>query len=196
LNPATGRAINLMCDGGPDAGGAPVPCAQAPQLFLGTITPKTTGAVSSTLTLFNRFRIYGLVDFKSGHKLLDADLLARCGIFQVCDVNVNPQNYDPIYVAQIQNSSALTLVEAVVSDAGYTTLRELSLSVTIPERWARFARASQATITFTGRNLYTWTDYTGLDPETRSGLSSENLSFSQALFPTPAQFLTTINLSF
>ncbi|HJR62776.1 MAG TPA: SusC/RagA family TonB-linked outer membrane protein [Gemmatimonadaceae bacterium] len=196
FNPATGRAINLMCDGGPDAGGAAVPCAQAPQLFLGTPTPKVTGAVTSTLTLFNRFRIYGLVDFKNGHKLLDADLLARCGIFQVCDVNVNPQNYDPIYVAQIQNSSALTLVEAVVSDASYTTLRELSLSITVPERWARFARASQATITFTGRNLYTWTDYTGLDPETRSSLSTENISFSQALFPTPAQFLTTINLSF
>ena len=196
FNPTTGRAINLMCDGGPDAGGAAVPCATAPQLFLGTITPKTTGAVGSTVTLWNRFRLYGLVDFKRGHKLLDADLLARCGIFSVCDVNVNPQNYDPVYLAQIQNSSALTIVEAVVSDASYTTLRELSLSINIPERYARWARATAATLTFTGRNLYTWTDYTGLDPENRSGIAIENNSFSQALLPTPAQFLTTINLTF
>jgi hypothetical protein len=51
-----------------------------------------------------------------------------------------------------------------------------------------------------GRNLHTWTDYGGLDPESKSaqpkGVGGELDFFDQAVTPTLAQFVTTVNLTF
>src|SRR4029450_3953020 len=99
----TGRAVDLQCDGGP--GKQPAPCASAPFVFQGTITPKTTGAVANSVTLWKRLSLYGLVDFKRGNKILNTDETIRCAIFTTCDVNVNPAKYDPKYVAKAQNGS-------------------------------------------------------------------------------------------
>ena len=57
-------------------------------------------------------------------------------------------------------------------DADYIKLREVSFRYTVPETslppmLQRFG-VSQATINLTGRNLKTWTDYTGFDPEVGS----------------------------
>ncbi len=79
---ATGAPINVLCDGG--AGGAPVPCASAPSVFIGTMTPKVVGAGSVTIRLYDRIQLYGLVDFKAGHRSLNGDRLIRCALFRVC----------------------------------------------------------------------------------------------------------------
>jgi len=50
-----------------------------------------------------------------------------------------------------------------------------------------------------GRNLHTWTDYTGLDPESQSSQGGGTAAlefFDQAVTPTLAQFVTTISLTF
>jgi TonB-linked SusC/RagA family outer membrane protein len=45
-------------------------------------------------------------------------------------------------------------------------LREASVSFRIPDRFVRdIARAQTASISFTARNLHTWTSFTGFDPE-------------------------------
>jgi TonB-dependent SusC/RagA subfamily outer membrane receptor len=57
-----------------------------------------------------------------------------------------------------------------VEDASFTRLRELSLAYTFDRPWIRRTlgvRAVDARVA--GRNLFTWTDYTGLDPETGTG---------------------------
>jgi TonB-dependent SusC/RagA subfamily outer membrane receptor len=51
-------------------------------------------------------------------------------------------------------------------DASFFRLREASINFRIPDRFVRdFARAQSASISFTARNLNTWTDFDGLDPE-------------------------------
>jgi TonB-dependent SusC/RagA subfamily outer membrane receptor len=57
-----------------------------------------------------------------------------------------------------------------VEDASFTRLRELSLAYTFERPWVRRTlglRALDARVA--GRNLFTWTDYTGFDPETGAG---------------------------
>ena len=96
---------------------------------MGTITPKITGAVSNTVTLWKRLSLYGLVDFKRGNKLLNTDETIRCSIFVVCDVNVHPEKYDPKFVANAQNGSSLQIVDQFIQDASFAMaardLREL-----------------------------------------------------------------------
>ena len=158
-----------------------------------------TGAVSTSLTLWKRLSLYGLVDFKRGHKMLNTDETIRCAIFVSCEVNVRPENYDPKYVANAQNGSALVIVDQFIDDASFAMLREVSASYSLPERWARYARATRASFTLAGRNLHRWTSYPGLDPESRALTNADNPfqnAFDQAVTPTLAQFIATLNLTF
>ena len=188
----TGLATNVMCDNG--AGGE-APCATAPVVFLGTPTPKLTGAFTSTLSIGRNLRLFGLVDFKRGHKMLDTDGAIRCAIFRICEVNVNPQKFSPQYVANAQNGSALVIVDQFIRDASFSKLREVSASYTLPDRYARHVRAGRAVVTLAGRNLHTWTNYPGLDPESRAAIAGAS-QFDQAIVPTTAQFITTFTLTF
>ena len=53
-------------------------------------------------------------------------------------------------------------------DADYLKLRELALAFDVPDRVAAAVGAHNATIVLGGRNLGTWTKYSGADPEAGS----------------------------
>jgi TonB-linked SusC/RagA family outer membrane protein len=197
-DPTTKKAINALCDGGigHNPGGAPVPCASAPQVFVGTITPKASGAVNTSVTLWQQLKLHAMADFRKGNKLLNATDLIRCSIFLICEENVSPEKFDPRYLVTLQNASGLNYTDEFLQNASFWRLREVSATVSAPERWARRLRASAASVTLAGRNLHTWTPYRGLDPESRSQLGIQVDAFDQAVTPALAQFITTFTLTF
>jgi hypothetical protein len=69
---------------------------------------------------------------------------------------------------QARVASGYALTTAYFEDADYVKLRELSMSVDAPADVAAALRARAATITLVGRNLATWTGYSGPDPEAGS----------------------------
>ncbi|MGH7446820.1 MAG: hypothetical protein ACRELT_04630, partial [Longimicrobiales bacterium] len=78
-----------------------------------------------------------------------------------------------------------------MEDASFVKLREISLELMAPEAWAsRFFNASAASITISGRNLATWTDYTGLDPEINFAGSGSNFTTAEFLTQPPARYFT------
>ena len=70
--------------------------------------------------------------------------------------------------------------EACIEDAGFVKLREISLSYTIDAPWVqRTIGFSSIDLRISGRNLKTWSNYTGYDPETNlGGTISSNLGAS------------------
>ena len=83
-----------------------------------------------------------------------------------------------------------------VEDASFTKLREVALSLTLPKQFAARAGAGSAVLTLAGRNLHTWTKYSGLDPELNAAAQS---NFSTADFLTAPQvryFTARLALSF
>src|SRR5438132_8030221 len=48
-----------------DGKGGTMACASAPAVYIGRTTPSFEGGFSTTLTLWNRLRLYGLLDFRS-----------------------------------------------------------------------------------------------------------------------------------
>ena len=195
-DPATNRATNVLCEGNPGQG--PVACSSAPFVFIGTPTPKVTGAVSNTLTLFERLRLYALVDFKRGHRKFNADELIRCsGLLGVgmCEANFYPERYSPMYLAYAVGTALPSgTIAEYIQDASFAKLREVSASYTVPERfvWG----ASGATITVAARELHTWTKYRSLDPENNVGNSSLFTSQDQAITPPLTRLIATLNLRF
>jgi TonB-linked SusC/RagA family outer membrane protein len=53
-----------------------------------------------------------------------------------------------------------------IEDAGFVKLREVAVTYTLPNTFASSLGMSAVNVRVAGRNLVTWTDYTGQDPET------------------------------
>ncbi|HEU0297810.1 MAG TPA: hypothetical protein VFR37_00105, partial [Longimicrobium sp.] len=61
----------------------------------------------------------------------------------------------------------------------------------------RFRQLQGASLTLSGRNLKTWTDYTGLDPEVSNfGTQQIARGVDVAPFPPSRSFWLTFNLGF
>ena len=151
------------------------------------------GSLGATVTLFNEIRLYALVDWKTGFTKFDNNLRARCQVFNQCHENFFPEQYDPALIAEIQSGSPLR--SFIFSDGSFAKLREVSASVNLPDRLLGPIGASRATLTLTGRNLMTWTNYTGLDPEA-SFVEFGYTLLEQDNTPQLNQFTATLNLSF
>jgi hypothetical protein len=87
-----------------------------------------------------------------------------------------------------------------VENAGFVKLRELTLGYELPAGITRMisnGRAQRARIELSGRNLKTWTKYTGLDPEV-SNFSNVALGRIQDVTPYPPSrgYFFSINTTF
>lgn len=77
-------------------------------------------------------------------------------------------------------------VAAYLEDGSYVKLREASLRYNVAPRWARALGASSLDVEVAGRNLYTWTDYSGYDPEVNLfGASTAARGNDFAVYPIP-----------
>jgi TonB-linked SusC/RagA family outer membrane protein len=193
IDPTTGFATAVFCDPGA-AGGAPILCANAPQVFLGNTTPTAEGAFTSTLSFFSNFSIYTLVDFKHGYKKLDGNRRVRCHLFIECRENYFPKEFSPAIVGAVSSSA---YVSDLINDASYTKLREISLSYTLPGSFASRLGAARAQVSIAGRNLHTWTNYTGLEPEASFQGGTRGFGqWEQDVTPQLRSFVGTLRLTF
>jgi TonB-linked SusC/RagA family outer membrane protein len=191
-----GTATNVLCDAGP--GQAPVACAQAPLHFLGTPTPKRSGSLANTLRIGRNLQFFALMDFKQGNKQLNATDLLRCtgGLGAgLCEVNYRPENYDPVYLAEtVGNALATSIVHQWVEDASFAKLREISGTYTLPSGW--IPGTSHASFTLAARELMTWTNYNGIDPEVSSAGAGGVTAQDQALLPPLTRIIATLSIRF
>ena len=191
----TNRATNPMCDNG--AGGT-VACASAPRVYLGSSVPRREGSLTVGLTFLRDFRVTGFFDYRGGYKKLDGNYRVRCGAFVLCRELYYPDEVeDKALLAAVQAGTSYTY--HLIKDASFTRFRELSLTYTVPPRFAAMARASRASITLAGRNLALWTDFPGFEPEASFNSGTRGGSFGeweQNVMPQTRHFVTTVNLSF
>jgi TonB-linked SusC/RagA family outer membrane protein len=87
--------------------------------------------------------------------------------------------------------------EACIEDGSYVKLRELSLGYTFDTDWVRRAVGlTSIDLRVAGRNLKTWTDYTGYDPETNLGGAIQNTrGMDYFNMPQTRSFVFTVNLN-
>jgi TonB-dependent starch-binding outer membrane protein SusC len=130
--------------------------------FFGTPFPSHGGTFSTEVTWRQRVRLFALLDGRYGHSQFNLTEQFRCG-----QVNCRGRN-DPTAPIQEQLRAVAALLgsnQGFIEDAGFLKLRELSLTIFAPAEWASRIGASGLNFQITGRNLKTWTHYSGFDPE-------------------------------
>jgi len=84
-----------------------------------------------------------------------------------------------------------------IEDASYLRIQNISLSYNLPAKWARKAFIQSAKIYVNVQNVYTFTKYSGYDPEIGAYNQSSLLqNIDRGRYPTPRTYTLGLNLSF
>ena len=184
---------------------------RAAPVFIGPSQPTRELALNTGLTLFhNRIRIGGQLDYRGGHKLWNLTEEFRCrsglqGCQENYDRSVGLEKQADVVALRFVNPAARRTSFGFIEPGWFVKLRELSVTYNLPDTWARQFHATRASVTLTGRNLHTWTDYTGVDPEVNGqGQSSQSQGFNRNDFfvrdfvtqPPVRYWLVRVNLGF
>ncbi len=162
--------------------------------FKGASVPTRGASFSTEVNFLQHFRLYGLLDGRWGNKLDNATEQFRCQ-FAICR-GFNLAKSSLADQAAADAAVYYGLETGFFEDAGFLKLREVSLTYTAPGEWASRIGASTLSLTLTGRNLATWTNYRGADPEISQ---SGQFNFSVADFlsqPPVRYFLARVNVTF
>jgi hypothetical protein len=134
-------------------------------------------------------RLYGLLDYRNGGYVanLTNNYFDATGLL-ADTAAVNNRNFLFSNAGGGQN--------VYLERAGFVKLRELSVAYTIPATLTRslWSQAQDVRVEVSGRNLKTWTDYTGYDPEV-SNFSNQNIGRFQDVTPYPPSRSIFISLS-
>jgi len=178
--------------------------------YIGHVLPTNTQALSGDLTLFGKVTLSALAERRAGMFQNNQTEYFRCltgynrgaagSAGGQCSGAANPdasvEEQARFIAARFYNTQA-----GFIEKADFIKLREVSLTVAMPDRVGRWAQSTNgvssiasllrgASITLSGRNLHTWTDYTGVDPEINE--QGGNSNFNQDEFNTqpPLRYYT------
>ena len=169
--------------------------------YVGPSVPTNTQTFSGDLTLFQTLTVSATFERRAGQKQLNATESFRCTTqdatpaYNHCSALGNPNATLAEQAAFIGKRFISATDYGYIEDATFTKWRELSVRVGVPESLGnRVGALKGASLTLAGRNLKTWTDYTGLDPEINEAGGS---NFTQGEFNTqPPVRLWTLRFDF
>lgn len=155
---------------------------------IGDTEPDFRMAFANTVK-YGNFSLSMLLDWQQGSDVIN---LTRF----LYDASANTRDYEQNGAKRQQDWR--TNAAVYVEDASFLKVREISLTYNLPESYAtRIPGVKSARLTLSGRNLFTFTNYSGLDPEVSNfGNQAIARNIDVAPFPPSRSFWTSIDLGF
>jgi hypothetical protein len=180
---------------------------------VGDPSPDWTAGIRSSLRLFNNIELSGLLDIKQGGDVWNgtAGALYNYGTHKDTEIRGTSMTWSQWSGEPTVGPGATTAFvfdeawfrgngggfgsqgKQFVEDGSYVKLREIALDYSVPSGYARRFGMSSIGIRLAGRNLKTWTDYSGIDPETN--LTGTSPLRGQDYFNNPQARNFTISVS-
>ena len=180
----------------------------------GNPDPDWTGSIRNTFSIGDNLRISGLLDISMGNEMLNGTrgALYSYGTHKDTEAwhgagkdtifpGVGPgagkaarltwRSWGELGMGNSFNGPSGQFIE----DASFVKLRDVSISYSLTQPFLERFGFGTAEITLAGRNLKTWTDYRGIDPE--SNLTGQSLGRGVDYFNNPRtrSFVLGVNLS-
>jgi TonB-linked SusC/RagA family outer membrane protein len=164
--------------------------------YMGYSQPRDILTVQNGIDLFqHKLHLQALLDYKGGFILYNNTVSFYCQQFLTCydethtDVSLDKQAR--IVALRYKNPSSN---QGFLENGQFWKLREVSATITLPQRLASSMRARDVSLLLAGRNLHTWTAYTGIDPESNYGTGDVQTDFSTTAPRT--YFIARLNLHY
>lgn len=164
------------------------------EVFLGAQAPQDQFTLQPRVSFMQSIHLSALLEHQGGHVKNNST-----GSFRCSRANDRARN-DPTVDGWEQARCVATVFHGTTAgyweDGGFMKLREVALSWVAPATLASRVGAANARLTLSGRNLMTWTDYTGVDPEITRQAESE-FSTQEFLTQAPTRYWTArLSLTF
>ena len=173
--------------------------AKTDRVYAGPIDPRWYGSVSSDLT-FKSVALNVMMDYSGGNKKIDFshywDTRVRSGDHYLSLVNQPDGKTTPAADSLVDYVNTIGST-VFVEHADYLSLREIGVTVQIPDRWIARGGLKRASVRFSSRNVYLWTKFPGVDPQLNwRGNVSVGGSSDFDSQPVPRIFLLAVRTSF
>lgn len=159
------------------------PSSGSSRCYFGLPYPKYNGSFTANATIFRDLSVYALVDYAVGLSVLNntrnfqlafgndeesAQLADQLGIGSADDFpNLTPGTQEYMDAADAYARTNRNFDANLIEDADYLKLREISVRYSLNRLLATVPASPvrTASLTLAGRNLFTSTPYSGVDPE-------------------------------
>ncbi|MFC1575977.1 SusC/RagA family TonB-linked outer membrane protein, partial [Gemmatimonadota bacterium] len=178
VDPATGDALFTDLDADGNEIGTTTDPSSEDRMYVGSPHPDYFGGLRNTLRVAG-FDFTAFFQYSRGNSLFNGmrEYSDDGGYFydnKFGDVdddywtpdNPNASQPRPSYYGA---SGAREESDRWLEDASYVRLQEVTLGYTLPASFASRLKMQQARIYLAGRNLYTWTEYSGYSPDMNTG---------------------------
>jgi hypothetical protein len=177
----------------------------------GDANPDWTAAIRNTVRIGNNLRISGLIDIKHGGQMWNGTkgALYYFGAHEETEQYHGAgqnETFGDTYLQQLDvagpgagmsvpinwstwftdgiGSGFTGPASQFIEDAGFVKLRDITIAYTVRNQdWLARMGFTTLDVSVSGRNLKTWTDYTGIDPE--SNLNGQTLGRGLEYFNNP-----------
>ena len=165
--------------------------------IIGDPNPDWTASFANTVTIGDNLEITALLDGRFGNDV--ANFTRRITEFFGSDKVIEKEiNGDTIPMTYGRNPNGrINIYEEYIEDGSFVKLRELTLSYRVTHPVIQRVGASAMTLTLAGRNLFTITDYRGLDPELNlfsANTVAQGVDFSNT--PLSRSYVFGVNFTF
>jgi len=167
----------------------------ADPVFLGSPFPTRAFSLQPTLGIFSdRVQIRGLLDHRGGQRLHNFTASWRLGQNNTEEINDPSTPLDR--QARAVASKFLGTDAGYMENASFWKLREVAVTFNAPPSFAQLLGSDRVSMTLSGRNLATWTSYSGLDPELNEQGQSNFLTREFMTQPPVRYWIARVNVSF
>jgi TonB-linked SusC/RagA family outer membrane protein len=178
--------------------------------------PKWTGGLHTNIRL-GKWNVSALVDHKQGGQVMNTtrgslynfgthkdtekrDVMETFGSDLLKGPVTGPGAGTPVMIGEAwytgNGTANSNIVEEFAEDGGYTKLREISVAYTMDNSAIRRLGFSSVDLRVAGRNLHTWSSYSGLDPETNlAGASALLQGYDFFNMPQTRSFVFSVGLN-
>ena len=161
--------------------------------YLGEAEPPISGGFGTTLT-YKRLSLNAQFAFMTGHKIksfksYNGSLMNASRLNQLkTEANrwrkPGDITNEPKYTTSTATLSLLEITDDKLEDGSYLKCNLISLGYNLPSNLCQKLGLSQLRCTFNVHNLFTWTKYRGIDPETLGAFG----------YPSAKKYMFTLNL--
>lgn len=161
-----------------------------------------TGQIGGDVLNWARYRTEGLSSIWDNQavsvlKRARAEKIDPAGGDDISNLQLAPGHNGIPRFSNLDSNGNQRMSDRWIEDGSYLRIQNISLTYNLPQKWAKKAFMQSARIYFNVQNVYTFTKYSGYDPEIGAFNQSSLLqNIDRGRYPTPRTYTIGVNLSF
>ena len=161
-----------------------------------------TGQIGGDVLNWSRYRIEGLSSIWDNQAVsvlnrAQSEKIDPAGGDEISNLQLAKDHNGIPRFSNLDSNGNQRMSDRWIEDGSYLRIQNISLTYNLPEKWAKKAFMQSARVYFNVQNVYTFTKYSGYDPEIGAYNQSSLLqNIDRGRYPTPRTYTIGLNLSF